>query len=145
MCQSKERDFTTVADSTARHLSLSRLVFSCCATYQLESTTKFLPHLLGCQQSLVMVSPLPPSFSSPGTVLCGGGQICWPHSIQGVATVFSPVLSITLSFYPIIFQHKQCSWILWLSVLLRADIYPGLTSGRRDVFVCGNDIEFAVN
>lgn len=56
MCQSKESEFTTVADSTAGHVSLSHLFFSCCAAYQLESTTKFLPPLQGCQQSLIMVS-----------------------------------------------------------------------------------------
>lgn len=87
-------------------VSLSHLVFSCFEAYQLGSTTKFLPPLQGCQQSLVMVShstiPLVPL-----RLYCVWEQIWWPHSIQGVATVFSPVLSISLSFYSIIFPHKQ--------------------------------------
>lgn len=57
MCQSKESDFTVVADSRARHFSLSPLVFSCCGAYQLGSTTEF-PLLRGFWQSLAVMSPL---------------------------------------------------------------------------------------
>lgn len=57
MYQSKEGVFATVDDSTARHLPLLPLGFSCSVTYQLKSPTEF-PPLQGFQQSLAMVSPL---------------------------------------------------------------------------------------
>lgn len=80
--QSKESHFTTGADSTAGHLSLFPLVFSCCAAFWLENSTEF-PPLHGFWQSGHGVHTLLHTvFKAPlDCVVCGR---------SGVLTTFHP-------------------------------------------------------
>lgn len=105
MCQSKESDFTLAADSTAGHLFLSPLVFSCCGAYQLESTTEF-PPLQGFQQSLAVVSPLQPPLESPlgCAVLCLEGWVWLTMFHPGSSScIFHDNLHTVIFFTPVIF------------------------------------------
>lgn len=91
----KKSDFASVAGSTARHLPLSPLFFSCCVACQLKITTKF-PALQASQQSLTAMSPdfnvLHPLFSSPWIVY---GELGMVTVLQpGVVSTISPLAYI---------------------------------------------------
>lgn len=142
MCQSKESEFTIAADATAWHVSLSQLVFSCYAAYQLESTAKFLPLLQGCQQSLVIVShstlPLIP------LRLCCVWEVRYAgHIPSREEQLYFPLcFSYHYLFIPSSSHTSSIHGFYSLPIILRVGIYPGFTSdGRRDVFVWGNYVE----
>lgn len=105
MHHSKKNDFTTVADSAAGYFPLSLLVFSCCAAYQLQSTTES-PPLQGFQQNL-------------DTVFLFHSTLCLVllrlHCVPDILTTFHPGSSncsfaykfVRWSFYPQLFFHKR--------------------------------------
>lgn len=99
MFQPKESDFTTGADSRTGHLLLLPW-FS--APVQFISQKGARNPIL-CKSLATMYST-PPSFRMHKWV---GSQVCWPCSTQGVATLFSSIISILLSFYPQAFSHTR--------------------------------------